>query len=91
MLNVQYRMHPCISMFPNINFYEKKLLDGPNVIKKEHERKYLPGKLFGPYSFIDIGAGIEDFDDAGHSRKNMVEVAVVVQILESLKKGDYYI
>ncbi|XP_078151269.1 putative ATP-dependent helicase C29A10.10c [Carex rostrata] len=86
MLNVQYRMHPCISMFPNISFYEKKLLDGPNVIQKEHEREYLPGKLFGPYSFIDIGAGIEDFDDAGHSRKNMVEVAVVVQILESLKK-----
>ncbi|XP_078180395.1 putative ATP-dependent helicase C29A10.10c isoform X3 [Carex rostrata] len=86
-LNVQYRMHPCISMFPNINFYEKKLLDGPNVIQKEHERKYLPGKMFGPYSFIDIGAGIEDSDDAGHSRKNMVEVAVVVQILQSLKKG----
>ncbi|KAF3339829.1 helicase MAGATAMA 3 [Carex littledalei] len=86
LLNVQYRMHPCISIFPNITFYENKLLDGPNVIQKEHEREYLPGKLFGPYSFIDIGAGIEDFDDAGHSRKNMVEVAVVVQILESLKK-----
>ncbi|KAF3336455.1 helicase MAGATAMA 3 [Carex littledalei] len=86
LLNVQYRMHPCISMFPNISFYENKLLNGPNVIQKEHEREYLPGKLFGPYSFIDIGAGIEDFDDASYSRKNMVEVAVVVQILESLKK-----
>ncbi|KAJ1703017.1 hypothetical protein LUZ63_002796 [Rhynchospora breviuscula] len=28
----------------------------------------------------------EDFDDVGHSRKNMVEVAVVVHILKSLQK-----
>ncbi|KAJ4811722.1 P-loop containing nucleoside triphosphate hydrolases superfamily protein [Rhynchospora pubera] len=86
LLNVQYRMHPSISIFPNISFYEKKLLDGPNVIKKEHHKEYLPGKLFGSYSFIDVGAGKEDFDDVGHSRKNMVEVAVVVHILKSLQE-----
>ncbi|KAJ4759257.1 P-loop containing nucleoside triphosphate hydrolases superfamily protein [Rhynchospora pubera] len=86
LLNVQYRMHPSISIFPNISFYEKKLLDGPNVIKREHHKEYLPGKLFGSYSFIDVGAGKEDFDDVGHSRKNMVEVAVVVHILKSLQE-----
>lgn len=43
--------------------------------------------MFGPYSFINVIGGKEEKDDAEHSRRNMVEVAVVVKILQNLYKG----
>ncbi|CAM0147896.1 unnamed protein product [Urochloa decumbens] len=76
LLNVQYRMHPSISIFPNNSFYDGKISDGPSVMRNEHQKKYLPGSMFGPYSFVNIGDGIEEFDELGHSRRNLVEVEV---------------
>jgi len=43
-------MHPCISKFPNEKFYDKKIIDGSNV--REYHCTYLPGSIFGPYSFM---------------------------------------
>ncbi|KAL1198953.1 putative helicase MAGATAMA 3 [Cardamine amara subsp. amara] len=82
LLNVQYRMHPSISRFPNIEFYDGKIFDAPNV--KEIKR-FLRGNMFGSFSFINVGLGKEEFGD-GHSPKNMVEVAVVCEILSNLLK-----
>ncbi|KAK2383849.1 P-loop containing nucleoside triphosphate hydrolase superfamily protein [Trifolium repens] len=82
-LNIQYRMHPAISCFPNSCFYLNQILDAPNVIAKNYRKQYLPGQMFGPYSFINIIGGTEEFDDAGRSRKNMVEVAVVMKIIRN--------
>lgn len=87
LLNVQYRMHPSISIFPNTRFYDGILLDAHNVMQKEHQKKYLPGSMFGPYSFINIEDGWEDFDELGHSRKNMIEVTVVQEILRNLQRA----
>ena len=42
--------------------------------------------MYGTYSFINVIGGREK-DDNGHSRKNMVEVAVVLKILRNLYKG----
>nr|CAD41370.2 OSJNBa0088A01.9 [Oryza sativa Japonica Group] len=70
LLNMQYRMHPSISIFPNISFYDRKLLDAPNVKQKEHRKKYLPGLMFGPYSFFNI-------EDAHSKTKNKVTVGVI--------------
>ncbi|CAJ2677798.1 unnamed protein product [Trifolium pratense] len=83
LLNIQYRMHPAISSFPNSCFYLNQILDAPNVIAKNYRKQYLPGPMFGPYSFINIIGGTEEFDDAGRSRKNMVEVAVVMKIIRN--------
>ncbi|KAF7116969.1 hypothetical protein RHSIM_RhsimUnG0008700 [Rhododendron simsii] len=83
-LNVQYRMHPSISSFPNREFYESKILDGPNVKEQAHERRLLRGSMYGSYSFINVSQGKEEFD--GHSTKNLVEVAVVSKIVASLFK-----
>jgi senataxin len=86
LLNMQYRMHPSISSFPNISFYDGKISDAPNVMQREHQKKYLPGFMFGPYSFVNIKEGREEFDELGHSRKNLVEVVVVEEILRNLQK-----
>lgn len=84
LLDVQYRMHPSISKFPNSNFYNNKILDGPNVICKRYERHYLPGAMYGPYSFISIERGKEARDKNGRSCKNVIEVAMVLHIVKDL-------
>ncbi|XP_058200696.1 probable helicase MAGATAMA 3 [Rhododendron vialii] len=84
LLNVQYRMHPSISSFPNREFYESKILDGPNVKEQAHERRLLRGGMYGSYSFINVSQGKEELDR--HSTKNLVEVAVVSEIVASLFK-----
>lgn len=43
--------------------------------------------MFGPYSFINILGGKEEVDDVGHSRRNMVEVAVTLKIVQKLFRG----
>ncbi|KAJ0897870.1 putative P-loop containing nucleoside triphosphate hydrolase, DNA2/NAM7 helicase, helicase [Helianthus annuus] len=53
LLNVQYRMHPSISFFPNCKFYQNRILDAENVMRKSYEKQYLSGPMFGPYSFIN--------------------------------------
>ncbi|XAR73623.1 hypothetical protein NMG60_11007658 [Bertholletia excelsa] len=85
LLNIQYRMHPSISLFPSTEFYDKKIMDAPKVKDKRYEKRFLQGKMYGSYSFINVAHGNEKFDSR-HSRKNMVEVAVVAEILAILFK-----
>ncbi|KAJ8629373.1 hypothetical protein MRB53_022696 [Persea americana] len=87
LLNVQYRMHPAISSFPNAKFYDNQILDGSNVKKSSYKKNYLPGRLYGAYSFINIADGREEKEDTGNSWRNMVEVAVVLKIVRSLFKS----
>ncbi|KAL5080852.1 hypothetical protein RYX36_009273 [Vicia faba] len=82
-LNIQYMMHPAISSFPNSQFYLNQILDAPNIISKNYRKQYLPGKMFGPCSFMNIMGGAEEFDDAGRSRKNVVEAAVIMKIIKN--------
>ncbi|GJZ38913.1 UvrD-like helicase, ATP-binding domain, P-loop containing nucleoside triphosphate hydrolase [Tanacetum coccineum] len=87
LLNVQYRMHPSISLFPNLKFYQNQILDAQNVLSKCHEKKYLSGPMFGSYSFINVVGGREEKDDDGRSRRNMVEVAIAVKIVQKLYRA----
>jgi len=80
-------MHPSISQFPNSSFYRKQICDAPDVKHKTYEKRYLPGRCFGPYSFINVPLGKEEMDDVGHSQRNMVEVALVMTMVRSLFKG----
>jgi len=83
LLNIQYRMHPSISIFPNTSFYSNKILDGSNVTQDSHERTYLEGATFGPYSFINI----DGREDPGQSKRNKAELGVIMEILHRLKEG----
>lgn len=86
LLNMQYRMHPSISLFPNHTFYGGKILDAPNVMKECYKKNYLPSPIFCQYSFINIDGGREKRKGNG-SLTNPVEVEVVLEILNKLRKG----
>ncbi|GJV06800.1 UvrD-like helicase, ATP-binding domain, P-loop containing nucleoside triphosphate hydrolase [Tanacetum coccineum] len=43
--------------------------------------------MFGSYSFINVVGGKEEKDDDGRSRRNMVEVAIVINIVKNLYRG----
>lgn len=49
LLNIQYRMHPSVSVFPNTKFYNRQITDGENVKSSGYEKQYLEGKIYGPY------------------------------------------
>ncbi|KAI3847426.1 hypothetical protein MKW98_032752 [Papaver atlanticum] len=85
LLNVQYRMHPSISAFPNEQFYNRQILDASNVKQRSYSKKFLQGSMYGPFSFVNISYGKEEFNDK-HSLKNLVEVAVISEIIENLYK-----
>lgn len=87
LLNIQYRMQPSISRFPNSKFYFNQILDGPNVKDRSYVQGYLPGPMFGSYSFISVSGGREQSDTVGRSLKNLVEVAVMSKIVQNLYKG----
>nr|KYP76035.1 putative ATP-dependent helicase C29A10.10c [Cajanus cajan] len=87
LLNVQYRMHPSISLFPNKEFYEEKLSDAPFVREVSYNRRFLEGKMYASYSFINIAKGKEQKPDRGYGWKNMAEAAAVSKIIESLENG----
>ncbi|KAK9063838.1 hypothetical protein SSX86_017710 [Deinandra increscens subsp. villosa] len=86
LLNVQYRMHPSISFFPNCKFYQNQILDAENVTCKSYEKQYLSGPMFGSYSFINVVGGREEKDEDERSRRNMVEVAIVIKLVQNLYK-----
>ncbi|KAL6508250.1 hypothetical protein OROHE_021792 [Orobanche hederae] len=87
LLDMQYRMHPSISNFPNSFFYLGMMINAPNVKDKKYEMRYLQGRMFGSYSFINISDGREELDDCTQSLVNMVEVAVTVKIVRKLYKA----
>ncbi|KAG7543570.1 P-loop containing nucleoside triphosphate hydrolase [Arabidopsis thaliana x Arabidopsis arenosa] len=87
-LNVQYRMHPSISRFPNKEFYGGRIKDAANVQESIYQKRFLQGNMFGSFSFINVGLGEEEFGD-GHSPKNMVEVAVISEIISNLFKDGF--
>ncbi|QCD92898.1 regulator of nonsense transcripts 1 [Vigna unguiculata] len=45
--------------------------------------------VLGPYSFINVVGGKEQFDDEGRSYKNLIEVAVVMTILNNMHKATW--
>ncbi|VYS68455.1 unnamed protein product [Arabidopsis thaliana] len=85
LLDVQYRMHPSISRFPNKEFYGGRIKVAANVKESIYQKRFLQGNMFGSFSFINVGRGKEEFGD-GHSPKNMVEVAVISEIISNLYK-----
>lgn len=54
MLNIQYRMHPQISLFPCKQFYNNQLKNGRNVELYQECKPFYKELHFQPYLFYDI-------------------------------------
>ncbi|KAL0773311.1 hypothetical protein Bca101_038462 [Brassica carinata] len=67
------------------NSEEACLRDAEVVQEIIYQKRFLLGNMFGSFSFINVGRGKEEFGD-GHSPKNMVEVAVIAEIISNLSK-----
>ena len=83
MLTTQYRMHPTIREFPSSRFYENKLEDGCSSSERPPVAGFLWPDWDKPVAFVPVhGAEIEE--EAGSSRSNMDEAAIVVQVVNDL-------
>jgi hypothetical protein len=78
-------MNPYISLFPNARFYERKILDGPNVLSLSYNKNYM-SLPFGSYTFINITDGREEMEGSGNSWRNLVEVAIVLHLIQIIFK-----
>jgi superfamily I DNA and/or RNA helicase len=88
MLDVQYRMHPEISSFPSLRFYNNQIANGANVTARNDTThcKLLDQR---PYIFLHV-AGMEE-QALGGSYRNMAEAKVVLELmtqLESMSGGN---
>lgn len=61
-------------------------MDAPNVRNTGYLKHFLQGEIYGAYSFINVACGNEEVVD-GYSIRNMVEVAVVCEVVANLFKG----
>ncbi|KAJ5734929.1 uncharacterized protein N7483_000054 [Penicillium malachiteum] len=84
LLDVQYRMHPDISRFPSLTFYDGKLEDGPNMAEL-NARPWHHSELLTPYRFFDV-QGMHSSAAKGHSLINYAELSVAMQLYERLTK-----
>jgi len=84
MLDTQYRMHPCIAMFPSDLFYGGKLLNGVSA----PERRPLAGFPWPreefPVAFVSVKG--QEMDD-GVSKMNEAEAAAACDAVAALLGG----
>ncbi|WBW71087.1 ATP-dependent 5' to 3' DNA/RNA helicase Sen1 [Schizosaccharomyces osmophilus] len=81
LLSIQYRMHPHISYFPSMKFYDCRLKDGEGMAEKTKQVWHLNGQ-FSQYRLFDI-RGQEKISTTSSSY-NVEEVGYVVQMYEKL-------
>lgn len=96
LLTVQYRMHPSISAFPSMFFYNGRLIDGPDNARAT-AREWHSNHLLTPYLFYDVrgqeskreehSIGRSESKRAGrsvHSLNNTAEANVVLGLVKLL-------
>jgi len=81
-LNEQYRMHPEISAFPSLEFYQGNLLDGEGV-EDRTKRDWHEQRCFGPFAFYDLH-GKEDVPEGSASLVNRAEASFVLCIYTTM-------
>ncbi|CAK9878066.1 unnamed protein product [Sphagnum jensenii] len=84
LLNVQYRMHPSISAFPNYQFYGGLVQDGANVLEASYGSSayQVASNLFGTSAFLDVQHGYEVRENK--SWRNYAEVNLICVLIARL-------
>lgn len=83
-LQVQYRMHPCLSLFPSSQFYEGTLQNG--VTSNERLQKFIkfPWPMPEKPMFFYVQLGQEEISSSGTSYLNRTEAINVEKVLLEL-------
>ncbi len=85
MLDVQYRMRPAISSFPNKRFYESKLHDSAIVEGLSYKGEISVRMAPGGYTFVNVMG--QERKNYGGSYRNIDEALVIISILRQLDCG----
>eukprot|EP01098_Paradermamoeba_levis_P007640 TRINITY_DN3174_c0_g1_i1.p1 TRINITY_DN3174_c0_g1~~TRINITY_DN3174_c0_g1_i1.p1 ORF type:complete len:673 (+),score=196.54 TRINITY_DN3174_c0_g1_i1:212-2020(+) len=87
-LQVQYRMHPCLSEFPSNTFYEGTLQNGVTVTERNHNGMDFPWPVQQKPMFFYNCVGQEEISSSGTSYLNRNEAAACEKIVtQFLKSG----
>jgi len=81
LLRTQYRMHPLISLWPNLMFYNGRIADGISAVRRKPPRGF-PWPEMGPLAFVPVESHEEK--DMGPSKFNKAECEVAFDIVNSL-------
>ena len=84
LLDMQYRMHPEISLFPSKEFYERQLQDGQDMLRLRSQ-PWHQSALLGPYRFFDV-EGVQAKGNKGRSLVNIRELEVAMQIYDRFRR-----
>jgi len=83
-LQIQYRMHPCISEFPSNAFYEGTLQNGVTHEDRYREEHPFPWPNVMKPMFFYNSIGQEEFSGSGTSYLNRTEAALVERCVTQL-------
>jgi regulator of nonsense transcripts 1 len=83
-LQIQYRMHPCISEFPSNAFYEGTLQNGVTHEDRAKEEHPFPWPNVMKPMFLYNSIGQEEFSGSGTSYLNRTEAALVERCVTTL-------
>ena len=86
-LQVQYRMHPELSIFPSNTFYEGTLQNGVTVGDRDSKNDFPWPNRAKPMFFLNL-YGVEEISASGTSYLNRTEVVQIEKIVyHFLKSG----
>lgn len=80
-VQVQYRMHPCLSEFPSNTFYEGALQNGVTESDRLHSNALFPWPDADHRHMFVQQAGTEEISSSGTSYVNRQEAATVEKIV----------
>eukprot|EP01027_Heterolobosea_sp_BB2_P017330 GEZU01024570.1.p1 GENE.GEZU01024570.1~~GEZU01024570.1.p1 ORF type:complete len:1077 (+),score=269.79 GEZU01024570.1:179-3232(+) len=85
-LQVQYRMHPCLSEFPSNTFYEGTLQNGVTMTERLKANIDFPWPIPSKPMFFYNAIGQEEYSASGTSYLNRTEAAMVEKVATYLLK-----
>ena len=86
-LQVQYRMHPCLSEFPSNTFYEGTLQNGVTVAERTQEQVPFPWPVVTKPMMFYVSSGAEELSASGTSYLNRTESANCEKVVTTFLKA----
>ena len=86
-LQVQYRMHPCLSEFPSNTFYEGTLQNGVTSAERRDTSSEFPWPNKNRPMFFYCSVGLEEVSASGTSYLNRTEAANVEKLVSKFLQG----